>query len=300
MNLRTILLLVVALGVAGLTAMFARNWISAERAAMLAGAPKAAPQAARTHVLVADEAVPAGTFVTEGHLRWQPWPQDGLAAGFAVQGKCKIEDFIGAVARAAITAGEPITDARVVHPGDRGFLAAVLGAGKRAVSVPVNATTGVAGFVFPGDWVDVILTMRVRAEDEDGDNQNRYFSKTLLHDIRVLAVDQAVERKDGQVAVAKTATVEVMPKQAEKIALALEMGDLSLSLLSLSREQDRFAQIARAIGADPEEDAPAKSYTLDTDIYYMRDGLNGRGSTAPDTGHQVNILRGKEAEQATF
>ena len=169
----------------------------------------------------------------------------------------------------------------MVHAGDRGFLAAVLEPGSRAVSVPVNAASGIAGFVFPGDQVDVILTMGVRAKDEDGVNQTRFFSRTLLAGIRVLAVDQKIESENGAVEVAKTATLEVTPKQAEKVALALEMGGLSLSLHSLARER-----------ADNAERQAKGSYTLDSEVSFA--GLGG------PVKRGVNVIRGDQAERETF
>ena len=288
MALRGILLLMVALAAAGTTAVLARNWMSAERAAFLASVPKVGPKRTGVRVLVADQTLAAGTFVTKDRVTWRPWPEDGLAEGYAVEGRRRIEDFEGAVVRATVTAGEPLTDARVVHPGERGFLAAVLTPGKRAVSVPINATTGISGFVFPGDRVDVILTMSLRAQGAGGKDRNRYFSETLLGDIRILAIDQKAARKDGEVVLAKTATMEVTPKQAEKIALALEMGSLSLSLQSLAREPE---------GAPPL--AGGRGYTLDTDVRTMG-ALLDEGPAAGRPKRRVNVIRGQQAEQVIF
>ncbi len=185
---------------------------------------------------------------------------------------------------------------------DRGFLAAVLNPGMRGVSVPVNATSGIAGFVFPGDWVDIILTIRVNEKSEEsGNNRTRYFSETLLTDVRVLAVDQNIENEKGEVNVAKTATLEVTTKQAEMIAIALEMGSISLSLHSLAREQDRFARMARDIGADPGETTETRSYTTDYDIYYMLgepDGIEKEGGRSRKK--TVNVLHGEKADTVKF
>lgn len=297
MSMRAILFLLLAVAAAALTALYAQSWISAERAALKASAvPVAAPQTTAVGVLVAARALPAGTFVKPEHLAWRAWPEDGVAEDYAIEGKRDKKDFVGAVVRSNVAAGQPITDERVVQPGDRGFLAAVLTPGKRAVSVPVNATTGIAGFVFPGDWVDVVLTVRMQIKGSE--TQTRYFSETLLTDIRVLAVDQKVENEKGEANVAKTATVEVTPKDAEKIAIALEMGSLSLSLHSLAREQDAFAQVARAIGADAQETKLERSYTLDVDVYYMKDALIGRKGKSRK--HSVDVLRGAKAERANF
>lgn len=300
MSLRTVLLLLVAVVTAGATALYARNWLNTERAALLANVPEEAVVAPAKKVLVAKNDLTAGSFVSEEDLTWQPWPEEGIVDTYVVEGARTTEDFVGTVVRSAINAGQPLTDARVVHSGDRGFLAAVLDPGKRAVSVPVNATSGIAGFVFPGDWVDVILTVRLRVEDDEGKNKERLFSETLLSDVRVLAVDQAVENAEAEVAVPKTATLEVDPKQAEKIAIGLEMGNLSLSLHSLARTQERFSRVARAIGADPHESAESRSYTMDFDVYYMRDDLFAESGAKSKTKQQINVLRGSDATTAVF
>lgn len=298
MSLRTIFFLVLALAAAAFTALYAQGWISAERAAMKASTVTvAAPKPVGVNVLVAAHALPAGTFVKPEHLAWRAWPEDGVANDYVVEGKRDKAAFVGAVVRANVAAGQPVTDERVVQPGDRGFLAAVLEPGKRAVSVPVNATTGISGFVFPGDWVDVVLTVRMPPK-AGGPGQTRYFSETLLTDIRVLGIDQKVENEKGQPNVAKTATLEVTPKEAEKIALALDMGSLSLSLHSLAREQDAFARVARAVGADAKETSAKRSYTLDVDIYYMNDALFG--AKGKSRKHSVDVLRGAKAERANF
>ncbi len=284
MNPRGIFLLVGALAAAGFTAFYAQSWVSAERAALLAAMPEEAPVTPAIKVLVAGRELKAGTFVKPAHMKWQSWPEDGVADGYVVAGEGNMNDFVGAVVRSTIANGQPLTNSRVVHAGDRGFLAAVLEPGSRAVSVPVNAASGIAGFVFPGDQVDLILTMRVMSKDAEGDNLPRFFSETLLSGIRVLAVDQKIESGDGAVEVAKTATLEVSPKQAEKVALALEMGGLSLSLHSLARKQQDQADTAGR--------KPRRSYTLDSEVSFA--GLGGFDMRG------VNVIRGAEAERETF
>ncbi len=302
MTLRSILLLMFALVAAGFTAFYARSWIAAERAAFMASVPEEAPAAPSTLVLVANEDLPAGTFVKAANMKWQAWPEDGLVEEYLIQGERDMQELDGAVVRLLISAGQPITNSRVVHPGDRGFLAAVLNPGMRGVSVPVNATSGIAGFVFPGDWVDLLLTIRRNVKDaESGKTGTRYFSETMLTDVRVLAIDQNIENEKGEVNVAKTATLEVTPKQAEMIAIGLELGSLSLSLHSLAREQDRFARLARDIGADSAETTSTHSYTTDIDVYYMLghpDGFTIKGGKSDKK--TINVLHGEKADTAKF
>jgi pilus assembly protein CpaB len=302
MNLRTVLLLVFALSAAAVTAYFARNWIASQRAAWENQAPAQAeaPTVPFKEILVADEDLATGTFVKPEHLKWQQWPEDGVIEGYLVKGEASEQDLEGAVVRTHLFAGEPITKSRVVHPGERGFLAAVLEVGQRAVSVPVDATSGISGLVFPGDSVDVILTFQTTVKNEDTDeNLTRYFSETLLHDIRVLAIDQAVENVDGMAKVAKTATLEVEPKQAEKIAVALEIGTLSLSLQSLAREEEPVEGLLQPASLVNGEAKPKRSYTLDLDVLYMVGAPFGlpHPGVAPET---VDVLHGSEAEQLKF
>lgn len=299
MSMRTILLVLVAVVTAAVTALYARNWIQTERAALLASMPEEKPMASAQYILVTKKGLSAGSFVKANHLKWQAWPEDGVIDSYAVKGERRIEEFVGAVARETLTAGEPLTNARVVHPGDRGFLAAVLEPGKRAVSVPVNATSGISGFVFPGDWVDLILTGQYGVSNGEGKKQSRRFSETLLSDIRVLAIDQTVGNAEGTVRVAKTATLEVTPKQVETIAIALDMGSISLSLHSLAREQDEFSQMARAMGADPVETLTKRTYTMDTELYYMRNDLSKKTKTKKKK-KSVNVLRGSDSAAAAF
>jgi pilus assembly protein CpaB len=230
-------------------------------------------------------------------VKWQPWPKDGLNSEYVVKGgKHSEKDFVGAVVRSAIVAGQPITDHRVVHPGDRGFLAAVLTPGLRAVSVPVNPTTGISGFVFPGDLVDVLLTVKFSSEDDKGKRHTRYLSETLLTGVRVLAIDQRTENADGEVKPVKTVTLEVSPKHAETIAIGLELGSLTLSLHSLAREAataDPKALKVKLAEMVPDGGKRGSSFTLDGQIFHM---LAPGGHGGRD---QVSVLRGGEASSSS-
>ena len=155
LNPRTIILSVVALLMAGVTAFMVQGWMDSQRAALNAKIP---PKPTSTEVMVAKQNLPTGTLLTAAFLEWRPWPEKGIVPTYLVNGKAKIEDLVGSVVRSGIVAGEPIVMARIAKPGDRGFLAAVLKPGMRAMSVPVNATSGISGFVFPGDRIDLILS----------------------------------------------------------------------------------------------------------------------------------------------
>src|SRR5512134_1191959 len=163
MNLRTVVLLAVALSVAGLTALLVNGLLSGRKVAVEAQAPTVAAPPPPPEILVAKKPMPAGTFVKPEDLEWRPWPKEGLTEAYLIKGKASEKDLAGAVVRTHLYAGEPITTSRVVHPGEQGFLAAVLDLGKRACSIPVDGTSGVAGFVFPGHFVDVISPSSARS-----------------------------------------------------------------------------------------------------------------------------------------
>src|ERR1700730_11152881 len=236
MRLRTLLLLFVAIVLAGGTAVLARSWLAAQRAAEIAEAsPLALPTPAKS-VLVARSGIQRGQILKPDDLIWQIWPEGVIDKNYVLLGTRTPESFAGSVARNPVSSGEPITDAKIVAPGNRGFLAAVLRPGMRAISVPVTVTSGISGFIFPGDQVDLLITHAIpvtAAPSGGGSSYEHKASETVLHDVRVIAIDQRLETKAGEALVAHTATLEVTPKQSEIIALASEIGKLSLTLRSL-------------------------------------------------------------------
>lgn len=284
MHARILLLLLLAAGAGVGTIQFTRQWLASQQAMMVETQPIAVvtpvqppPPPPITHVLVAAADLTTGRFIAAEDLRWQAWPDEALAPAYVVEGTQSAEDFVGAVVRSRLTAGEPVTEGRLVRPGDRGFLAAVLTPGMRAVAVPVTETTGVAGLIFPGDRVDIILSLGV-PDDEPSSNAMRRAGETVLTDIRVLAIDQRLEDEPGQPQLGHTVTLEVTPRQAETIAVMLELGSIALSLRSLA-EPDPVPPMAAQTPpapAGPEGEVPAASspdgaaprriYTLDTDV----------------------------------
>ena len=135
--------------------------------------------------------------------------------------------------RTPIAAGEPIRDSKVVVAKGGGFMAAILPHGMRAIALDVSPETGAGGFILPNDHVDVLLTRRDKAAEKIT-GVEKFISETILKNVRVLAVDQAVEEKEGQkVVIGKTATIELDPQQVETLALARQIGTISLTLRSL-------------------------------------------------------------------
>ena len=158
MDVKKLALLVGALVIAVITAVMAKNMFAGAGAQQAAAAP-AVPVGPK--VLVAKKALPVGTIIDADSFTFQPWPKELMQGAYYVEGQPDVENLAGTVVRYAIAAGQPVTRGSLVGPQDRGFLAAALGPGMRAVTVPVNNTTGVAGFVFPGDHVDLVLTQQV-------------------------------------------------------------------------------------------------------------------------------------------
>jgi pilus assembly protein CpaB len=274
MRARTLILFVIALSLAGGTAMLVRSFL-AQRTAEVEAAPLARAAAPQKSVLVARSAIARGQILKPQDFSWQVWPEGGIDKNYIQAGTRTADAFTGWVARDPFAPGEPISEAKIVAPGSRGFLAAALAPGMRAVSVPVTATSGISGFVFPGDKVDLLITHRISGH---GENEHEA-AETVLQDVRVIAVDQKLESKNGEALVAHTATLEVTPKQSEIIAVATEIGKLSLSLRSLAAAPDDGPAHGSAGDA-------RGTYTLDSEVSQ----LLSKPQTAGAAG--VIVLRG--------
>jgi pilus assembly protein CpaB len=307
MSPRRIIFIAVALLVSGLTMWMGRSYLEAQRRAALEAQRQQPAQQPTTMVLVAKGNLAAGQFVRPENLRWQPWPADGIAPSYVVQGQRQLEDFVGAVVRGAMGDGEPITETRVVRPRDRGFLAAVLEPGYRAVTVNVTPSSGISGFVFPGDHVDLILTMVLKSGDTAQSSKecsskynggsyttscteksaqperSNHVAETVLKDVRVLALDQRADDQNKDIVVAKTATLEVTPKQAEVIAVTGDLGKMTLSLRSLARDETE---------AVADSNGRKITYTWDSDATRL--------IQAPFTAHGqagVDVVRGERKQK---
>ncbi len=300
MDVKKLALLVGALVIAVVTAVMAKNMFAGAGAQQAA----AAPVPVGPKVLVAKKALPVGTIIDADSFAFQPWPKELMQGAYYVEGQPDAKTLAGTVVRYAIAAGQPVTRGSLVGPQDRGFLAAALGPGMRAVTVPVNTTTGVAGFVFPGDHVDLVLTQQVQG---GGDGAPLKVSETIVRNVRVLATDQRFTDKDedGKTAVKtfSNVTFEVTPKIAEKIAVAQSLGQLSLSLRSIA---DNSAELERAVAAGdvkiPANASPAQeremllAYSnrpIDTNTTYTTGGDVSRfqrrtvPGRAPEAGEQM-------------
>ena len=261
MDKKKLLLLAAALLIAVGTAFGARTLF------MGGGAPDANAATAQEQlpmVLVAKQALPVGTIITADMLTMQPWPKELLREAYFVQTPNTPVDLAsmnGRVVRFGVTAGEPVTQGALVAPGDRGFLAAALSPGMRAVTIPVSGPTAVGGFVFPGDRIDLVLTQKI-----DGvDGPELKASETIVRNLRVLATNQSTEATKDEAgktiaqADISLITVEATPRIAEKITVAQSIGTVSISLRSLSdSEGDIDAALASGEIKIPEGLSPTE------------------------------------------
>jgi len=256
MDRTRIIVLAVAAVAAGAVALLARS--------LLGGGTPATVAAPGPHVVMSDVLVAAGNLtpgsqLTPASVRWQEWPQTSVDPTFITrQSALDISKVVqGAVVRAPMMPGEPLTTTKIVHADAAGFLAAQLMPGMRAISIPISVDTGAGGFILPNDRVDILSTQQV------GD-AHRYRTNTILGDVRVLAVDQTYDSKETKTVVGRTATLELSPDQVELVERARAAGTLSLAL--------------RALG-DSNASANAKTAT------------SARKKAAETTSNEVAIIR---------
>jgi pilus assembly protein CpaB len=327
MDARKLLLLIMALVMAGISAVVFRGMFGGKSEAK-ANPVAVAPQPTGPEVAVAVRPLPIGTIIGPETFRYQRWPAELVNNTYYMKGQANLSTLNGSVVRYAITAGAPLTQGALVKPGDRGFLAAALGPGMRAVTISVSAQSGVAGFVFPGDRVDLMLTQDVAG---GGDGPPLKAVETIIRNIRVLAADQRTDKtvdEQGKTVVANTSnvTLEATPKIAEKIAVAQTIGHLSLALRSIADDkaelEDRIAHDEVKLPADGDPKAerqlmleiastPADTNTTVTvgaDVSRFQrasvpakpggDMPGARGPSAP-VGPMVRIARGNNVTVAT-
>lgn len=271
--------LIAAIVLAAIAAVVVLRMSAQEQAP--APAPMAQPQQqqiATTTVFVASRPIPIGTVITADMLSQQPWPSHLVLDGFiTTESERKIE---GMVARGAFQQDEPFLLNKLSNPDDPSFLAGSLPKGMRVLTVQTNEVEGVAGFIFPGDFVDVILTHNVKSltvSPTDGQprEENTSVSETLLTNVKVLAVDQSAaggsRDPNGKLLVPRSISLMVTPTDAQRLRLAQQSGTLTLALRSI---EDR-------------ESADQLTITNQSDISQF----NQAGTaTAPRTG--VVIVRG--------
>ncbi|MGQ9921590.1 MAG: Flp pilus assembly protein CpaB [Desulfobacca sp.] len=220
-----LLLLLLALISGGVAAYLAVSWLQATSQR----AQQAAKQTVTmTPVLVAAREIPPGTPLRPELLKEAPWPRDAIVAGTAVD----LEKIKGRVTRTTIYPGEVILEHRLAPPGTPGGLAGVLQDNTRAMTIKVDEASGVAGFIMPGNRVDVLLTLNQKKYDDDPVTQ------IVLQNLLVLGRGQDIEQKEGdKPKVVPTVTLQVTPAEAERLALAAKEGQITLALRGYTEKQ---------------------------------------------------------------
>jgi pilus assembly protein CpaB len=240
MDRTRMIVLAVAAVAAGAVALLARTLLGGGTPATVA-AP--GPRIVMSDVLVAAGDLTPGSQLTANSVRWEEWPKTSVDPSFITRATAPdpAKFAQGAVVRARMVAGEPLTATKIVHSNTAGFLASMLMPGMRAVSIVVSADTSAGGFVLPNDRVDILCTVPVPGA-------SRFRTTTILKDVRVLAVDQTYDSKDSKTVVGRTATLELSPQQVELIEHARAGGTLSLSLRALG--DNETASAATKHGSD--------------------------------------------------
>jgi pilus assembly protein CpaB len=247
--------------------------------------PQIPPPATTAKVLVAARPIPAGTLIRDEDFRVKELPVNEVPEGAVRDGPDVRVQVRGALVRTYLEAGEPATMDMLLRPRDRGFLAAVLAPGTRAISMGVDSITGVAGLIWPGDRVDVILVQEMTGEGREARTPaNRVFSETVLTDVRVIAVDQSIiqgaSAADGTAGhLARVLTVQVSEEEAQRIAVALRLGRLQFTI--------RAAEPPPVVLAGP-------GATFGGDVSPML----GRISSV--VGLRLKVIQGDSAAEVTF
>lgn len=229
----------------------------------------AAPARPMAKVLVAARDLAPGQRLVDADLEWQDWPADEVNPAFITDGSVPVPeaepagektdeskatdgavarvtraatemagggakaDYFGSVVREPILAGEPIVGRKIVRAGDSGYMAAYLEPGMRAMAIAVSTESAAGGFILPGDRVDVLVTIERDGGSSDNGTAQKFASRVVLQNVKVLAVDQSTRAADDQQAVVgATATLEIAPSDTETLALAKAAGSLSLVLRS--------------------------------------------------------------------
>lgn len=198
----------------------------------------ASPNVRTVDVLVAAVDVPMGQSLKAGDLRWASWPEDSAPSAVIKRTEFPngLEETTGSIVRSNFFGGEPIRREKLIKADGGGFMSAILPTGMRAVAISIDTrgATSAGGFVLPNDRVDVIRTYRDDESSRAG-GVDVHMSETILSNIRVLAIGQNVQERNGEkVVTGETATLELTPAQAELITLAQKIGQLSLALRSLA------------------------------------------------------------------
>lgn len=238
--------LIVAIVIAAIAAVVVLRMGGGEEAQPAANAQNN-QQLKTANIYVAATPISIGATITPEMVAVQPWPEHLVLEGF-VRSDAGTEGVVGTVARAPFQAQEPLLKSKLANPNDPNFLAGALPKGMRVITLVVNEIEGLAGFVFPGDRVDVILTHEIQKKvtrvspvtgEPVEENFTEAYSETLLNNVTVMAVDQRATSqgatdKDGKLVIPRSVSLMVSPADAQRVRLGQKVGTLTLSLRSLA------------------------------------------------------------------
>lgn len=226
MNAARIGVLVLAVVAAGLAALLAHGLMTSSKSEPVVEKV----EEPTTEVLVAGRDLQLGQRASSGDLRWQRWPDEAMNPAYITRlaRPAGLEEYTGAVARASLLAGEPVTAEKLINLSGAGFMSVIIEPGMRAIAVDITPQTSAGGFILPNDRVDLIDINR---------------GQTVLRDIRVLAIDQRFSETGDQVVVGRTATLELTPSQVELVSVASTESRLALSLRSMGEKDAEGSQV---------------------------------------------------------
>jgi pilus assembly protein CpaB len=249
--------------------------------ALIAAVPEALVAPLTIDLLVAARGLPAGTLMREEDFTQRAVPSAAVPRDALTNSPDVRASLRGALLRHYLDSGSTLTASDVLHPRDRGFLAAVLAPGARAISIGVDAITGNGGLIWPGDRVDVILTQELNGKDAP--QARRIVGETVLSDVRVVAVDQSIAQgatgDNATGRVARTVTLEVTPQQAERAVVAERMGNVTLAIRAVD-------------GVADTPDPRALVYGGDVSAALADSGTSG--------ALHMRVIEGKDAHEVTF
>ncbi|OBQ92932.1 Flp pilus assembly protein CpaB [Mesorhizobium sp. WSM3866] len=292
MRANTVIMIILASVFGVLAVVLANMWLANQRSAM------AKPDLPRDTIVVAAVPLKFGDSLSDDKLREIPWPAGAVPVGAFKTSKDLLAGEGTKQALQAIGVNEPVLSTKITGPGQRATLSAVLSEGMKAVSIRVNDVLGVAGFVFPGDRVDVLLTRTVRSSD----GPDKSFVDVLLQSVKVLAVDQVADESKDSPTVVKAVTVEVNTKDAQKLTLAAGAGQLSLALRQAAGNKGESTErvtLADLTGDTP-EDVAKRQAELDRqkaadaaaaeERKRADDKINGLAQAVERVGSQIDQL----------
>ncbi|WP_198369965.1 Flp pilus assembly protein CpaB [Roseomonas rosulenta] len=249
-------------------------------------APPVVAPPPKVRMIVAARPLSIGTLLKDEDFREAEVASDGVPEGAFTSGTASLAELRGALLRRYIDPNQPVIATDVLRPRDRGFLAAVLRPGTRAISIGVDVVTGASGLIWPGDEVDLILTQNLQQQGQGPESAGRrVVGETILSAVRVIAVDQQISHSgsDANAArvVARTVTLEVTPEQAERLAVAMQLGRISL--------------VVRSIEGVPEATGPRPSLVFGSDVSSAL-----TGPQAPSTTTRMRVIQGGSQQEVTF